>query len=154
MSYEEKGTWLFLGVIVAIYTAYVLTILGRADGIALEDVDYEGTLIWSIGLAIAVSIVGRIILAILGEVARQVRSAAAGIDAPPEDHNMDVRDKDISRFGEYVGGGVLGGAMIVPLGLALAEAEHFWIANAMYTAFVLSGLVSTAIKLVAYRRGL
>jgi hypothetical protein len=36
----------------------------------------------------------------------------------------------------------------------MAEADHFWIANAIYAAFVLSALVSTPLKLVAYRRGL
>ena len=64
-----------------------------------------------------------------------------------------MRDKDINRFGEYVGGIVLGVGMVVPLVLAMAEFDYFWIANAMYAAFVLSSLVSATVKLVAYRRG-
>ncbi|MEO6714585.1 MAG: hypothetical protein ABIM89_14285 [Mycobacteriales bacterium] len=153
MSYEEKGTWLFLWTTIAGYAAYIVRVVGRADGVALEKVDYERTLLWSIGFVIAANIVGRIALAIFGEVAVQVRSARTGVEQPSDDHNMDVRDKEINRFGEYVGGIVLGTAMIVPFGLALGEVEHFWIANAMYMAFVLSGLVSASIKLVAYRRG-
>ena len=65
----------------------------------------------------------------------------------------DVRDRDIGRFGEYFAGTVLGVGMAVPFVLTLAEFDYFWIANAMYLAFVLSALVGAAVKLVAYRRG-
>jgi hypothetical protein len=41
-----------------------------------------------------------------------------------------VRDKDINRFGGYVGGMVLAVAMAVPSGLAMAKADPLWIANA------------------------
>ena len=44
--------------------------------------------------------------------------------------------------------------MVVPFVLALAEFDHFWIANAMYLVFVLSAVVGAAVKLVAYRRGI
>jgi hypothetical protein len=43
--------------------------------------------------------------------------------------------------------------MLVPFALTLLEADYFWIANAMYAAFALSALVSTPVRLVAYRRG-
>jgi hypothetical protein len=137
MSYEEKGAWLYLMVTIVTYVGYVIVILGRADGVPLADVTYVSTMLWAIGIAIASSIFGRIVIA-----------AVEGDDPP-----MDVRDKDIYRFGEYVGGVVIGFGMIVPFGLTLAEAQHFWIANAMYAVFVLSALVSTPVKLVAYRRG-
>jgi hypothetical protein len=139
MSFEEKGTWVFLVVTIGTYGAYLAVILGRADSIPLAEVSYVSTMLWTIGIAIGLSIVGHI---------------AVAIAKPSEADKKDVRDKDINRFGEYVGGIVLGIGMVVPLGLALAEVEHFWIANAMYAAFVLSALVSTPVKLVAYRRGL
>ena len=68
-------------------------------------------------------------------------------------HDADVRDRDVGRFGEYFAGTVLGVAMIVPFALALAEVDWFWIANAMYLAFVTSAVVGATVKLVAYRRG-
>jgi len=79
---------------------------------------------------------------------------AVAISKPSEADKSDERDKDIKRFGEYVGGIVLAIGMLVPFGLALAESESFWIANAMYLAFVLSALTSSVVKVVAYRRGL
>ena len=96
-------------------------------------------MLWSIGIAIGLSIVGRILV----EIAR-----------PSDSYKIDARDKDINRFSEYVGGSVLAIGMLVPFGLAMFEADHFWIANAMYATFALSTLVGTTIKLVAYRRGL
>jgi hypothetical protein len=64
-----------------------------------------------------------------------------------------VRDRDIGRFGEYVAGIVLGVGMVGPFILALTEADHFWIANAIYLVFVAQAMVGAVIKLVAYRRG-
>ena len=65
-----------------------------------------------------------------------------------------TRDKDINRFGEYVGGVVLAVGMLAPFVLALTVSDYFWIANAMYLAFVLSAFTSSVVKVVAYRRGL
>ena len=65
----------------------------------------------------------------------------------------DQRDREIHRFGEYIGQSfvVIGG--VAALVLAMAEADHFWIANAIYLAFVLSSVLGCAAKIVAYRRG-
>ena len=139
MSYEEKGSWVYLLVTAVTYAAYVLIILGRAQGGALAEVDYVPTMLGTIGVAIALTIVGRI---------------AIEIAKPSDSYKTDVRDRDIGRFGEYVGGTVLALGMLVPFGLAMAEADHFWIANAIYLVFAVSALIGTTIKLVAYRRGL
>lgn len=138
VSYEEKGVWVYLVVVVATYGCYLSIILGRAAGNPVTEVPYVATMLWTIGVAIALSVVGRI---------------AVEIAKPSESYRSDARDKEIDRRGEYVGGIVVAVVMLVPLGLAMAEAEHFWIANAMYGACVLSAVVSSLVKLVAYRRG-
>jgi drug/metabolite transporter (DMT)-like permease len=138
MSFEEKNTWIGAVVAIGAYAVYLATILGRAEGVPLSEVAYVAPMLWAIGAAIAASIVGRI---------------AVAIAKPSEADKTDVRDKDIYRFGEYVGGIVLGVGMLVPFGLALAEFAHFWIANAIYAVFVLSALCGATVKLVAYRRG-
>jgi len=139
MSFEEKGNWVFLVVNVVTYVAYLSVILGRAQDVPVTDVPYISTMLWTIGIAIALSIVGNI---------------GVAISKPSEADKSDVRDKDINRFGEYVGGIVLAVGMLAPFGLALAESDYFWIANAMYLAFVVSALTSSVVKVVAYRRGL
>ena len=97
----------------------------------------------AIGIGIALSIVGRIAVEIAGHVAE-----------PSDSHEPDERDRDIGRFGEYFAGTVLGIGMVVPFVLTLAEFDYFWIANAMYLAFIVSAVVGAVMKLVAYRRGI
>jgi len=138
MSYEEKGQWVYLAATTVAYGAYVVVVLGQAGTTPLPQVDYQPILLWTVGVAIAASIIGRILIEIV---------------RPSESHRGDVRDRDIGRFGEYVAGMVLGIGMVGPFVLALIEADHFWIANAIYVVFVAQAVVGAVIKLIAYRRG-
>ena len=138
-SYEEKGAWVYLVVDVVTFTGNVTVISARADGAPLTEVAYVAPLLWSLGISIVLSILGRIAV----EIAR-----------PSELLQADVRDKEITRFGDYVTGLVIGFGVLVPLGLAMAEQDHFWIANAIYAVSALAAVVGTVVRLVAYRRGL
>ena len=142
MSYEERGQWVYIVAIVLTFGGYAAIVLGQAGSVPVTELDYLPTMVWAIGIAIALSIVGRIVMEIAWEMAR-----------PGDSHQADVRDRDIGRLGEYFSGTMLGVGMVVPFALTLAKFDHFWIANAMYAAFALSALVGTAVKLVAYRRG-
>jgi hypothetical protein len=138
MSFEEKVTWVLGLVTVGTYTAYLIIILGRAGEVPLAEVPYVSTMLWTIGIGIALSIVARI---------------AVAVTKPGEADKSDVRDKEISRFGDYIGGSVVAIGGLAALILAMAEVDHFWIANALYLGFFLSAIVSSVAKIVAYRRG-
>lgn len=139
MSFEEKSTWVYAVIAVVLPIAYFATILPLLATTPVADIDYQVPLLAVIGLAIGLAIVAAIVIA---------------ITAPDEAGKADQRDKDVNRFGEYVAGIVLGVAAVVPFLLAIAEAEHFWIANTLYLAFILSAVAGSAAKIVAYRRGL
>ena len=139
MSFDEKGIWAFIGIGLATFTGYALVILSRADGGPLTDVNYAPIMLWAIGIAVLASILATI---------------AVAIAKPSEADKRDVRDKEINRFGEYVGGSALGFGMILPLALAMLEADHFWIANSIYLIALVSTLIGGVVKLVAYRLGL
>lgn len=138
MAVEEKRAWIMLVVTVAAYTAYLAAVLGRQLGLTLTQAPYVAAMLWSVGAAIAASIVLHIAVASF---------------SPKEDQVKDQRDREIHRFSEYVGQSfvVVGG--VAGLGLAMAGADQFWIANAIYLAFVLSGLLSATAKIAAYRFG-
>ena len=138
MSYEERGQWVYLAATTIGYAVYLVLMLGRAGTTPLAEIDYQPILLWTIGGAVVGSIIGRIAIEIV---------------RPSETQREDVRDREIGRFGEYVAGLILGIGMVGPFVLALIEADHFWIANAMYLVFVVQAAVGTVIKLVAYRRG-
>lgn len=137
MSYEEKGTWVYLVVSLGVYVAYVIYILGQ--GVALP----ETTWVWPLVISIGAAIVAAIVLRILVE-----------IFTPSDSYKSDVRDKSISRQGDAAGNaliivGALGGLILALLGL-----HPFWIANAIYLGFVLSALVSSVVKIALYRGAL
>lgn len=139
MSYEEKGTWAYVVVGVAVFAGYVIWLVGAADGGPLTGVAYERPLVTAIVVSVVATVVGRVLL----EVVR-----------PSESTRPDVRDKEVSRFGDYVGGQVLSVLGAGVLALAIADADTFWIAQALYAAYVVQMVVSSATKIVAYRRGL
>lgn len=138
MSYEEKGQWVYLAATTIAYGAYLVLMLGRAGTTPLAEIEYQPILLWTVGAAVVGSIIGRMAIEIV---------------RPSESYREDVRDKEIGRFGEYVSGMILGIGMVGPFILTLLEADHFWIANAIYLVFVVQAVAGTVIKLVAYRRG-
>jgi hypothetical protein len=138
MSSEEKHSWIYVVVGVLVPLVYFATVLSKVPGSDVATIGYVWPMLTAIGVGIGASI---------------VLSIMAAIISPREAGKTDVRDKEINRRGEYVGFYVMSIAAIVPLGLAMAEAEQFWIANALYLAFVLAALASAVVKIVAYRRG-
>ena len=139
MSYEEKGTWVFLTIAVGGYAVYLFLVLPQfLAGTAVAEIDWVTPMLWTIGGAIVAGIIGRILVEIV---------------APSDSTKGDIRDKEIDRLGERVGGSfvVIGG--VGALILAMFDVDTFWIANALYLGFVISGVLSGVTKLIAYRRG-
>lgn len=139
MSYEEKGTWVYLAVSIAGYGVYLSLVLPQlASGVAVEAVDYVAPMLWTIGGAIVAAIIGRILVEIV---------------FPSESTKGDVRDREIDRLGTRVGGSFVVIGALGALVLSMLEADWFWIANVVYLCFVLSALLESITRLVAYRRG-
>jgi hypothetical protein len=139
MGSEERTAWIMLVVSLAAYGIYVAMILGRAGNAPLEEVSYVDVLLWTTGGAI----IGSILLNITGSI---LMREGAG--------KKDQRDREIYRFGEYIGQSFLVIGGVAALLMAMAEFHYFWIANAVYLAFFLSGALASVAKIVAYRRGL
>ena len=139
MSYEEKGTWVYLVTSAGAYAVYLAIILGRLANAPAAQVPYVAVLLWTAGASIVASIVGRVL----------VETAS-----PSDNRRSDVRDREIYRFGEYASRWFLVAGAAVALVMAMAKADYFWIANVIYLGFVLWAVGGSVLKLVAYRRGL
>ncbi len=137
MTHEEKRAWIRLVVGVAAYAAYVAVVLSRADGRPLPDVPYASTLLWTVGAAIAGSIVAEIGIGILDPRASRVK---------------DVRDREIGRFGDYAGQSFVAIGAVAAMLMALAEWDWFWIANVIYLCFLLSTILGGVAKIIMYRK--
>lgn len=138
MSFEEKSAWIMGVVAAGSYAVYLAIVLGLTGTMPLADFPYVAPLLWTIGASIGISI---------------ALHAVIGIFLPREAGKKDQRDREIYRFGEYIGQSfvVIGG--VVALLMAMAEVQHFWIANVIYLTFVLSAILGSVAKVVAYRRG-
>jgi hypothetical protein len=139
MSYEEKGTWVYLVVSAIGYAVYVFLVLPQLlSGIPVDEIDYVPAVFWTIGGSIVAAIVLRILVEIV---------------VPSGSTRGDVRDKEIDRLGERVGNAFLVIGAIGALLLALFEGGYFWIANVIYLGFVLSAILSSITKVIVYRKG-
>jgi hypothetical protein len=139
MSYEEKGIWVYLLTTAGAYAVYLMIVIGRLVSTPAAEVPYVSLLLWTTGASIVASIVGRTLV----ETAR-----------PSDSRRSDVRDKEIYRFGEYASRWFIVAGAGAALVMAMAKWDYFWIANVIYLGFVLWAVVGSAVKLVAYRRGL
>jgi len=138
VSYEEKGIWVYLVTSAAAYAVYLAIIVGRLASTPAAEVPYVSVLLWTTGASIVASIVGRVVI----ETA-----------SPSDSKRADVRDRDISRFGEYASRWFLVAGAAAALVMAMAKVDYFWIANVIYLGFVLWAVAGSALKLIAYRRG-
>ncbi len=139
MTYEQKGTAVYLVVVLATYGVYLALVLGQFATTPVTEIDYVGPLLWTIGA----SIVAAIVLRILVEIVR-----------PSESQREDARDRDIRRTADRLGAWPLIAGALGALVLAMLQAPHFWIANAIYLGFALQAVVTSVIALSLYRRGI
>lgn len=137
MTSEEKSVWIMGVVAVATYGIYLSTILSLADG-PIYEVAYAWPMAWTIIGAIVASIILHILVAVIW---------------PRDAGKKDTRDKEISRFGDIVGSGFISAGAVAAMIMAMLEWDLFWIANVIYLGFMLSAVVATVAKVVAYRGG-
>jgi hypothetical protein len=140
MSMTQFRTIAFLVLAVVTFAAYVVVVLRRADGGPIDEVAYAAPMLWSIGLGIVVAILAEI-------VARIVWFERRGeVDGDERDAVVDQRGEQAGSAFVAIGGGA---AML----MAIAEWDYFWIANTLYAAFAIAGIVACAAKLAFYRWG-
>jgi MFS family permease len=126
---------------VAALAVYLTLVLATLDGQPLDEVRYQPLMLGTIGAAIAAGIVTAIVFAIQANLAGETDDA-------------DERDKAIDRFGTNISQAFLVIGGLAGLLMAMAEWDWFWIANAIYLGFALSGILEGVAKVTAYRRGL
>jgi hypothetical protein len=149
MPFEEKMTWVNGVVTTVVPLVYLVIMIGRLQSTPAADIAYQRPLIIAIVATIVLTIIGSIIAAIGTGISAELRGRKASDDIDRKDE----RDKRISRHGDLIGLYVSSAGVVVALALTMLEADYFWIANAIYLAFVVGTLVGATVKLVAYRRG-
>ncbi|NND43767.1 MAG: hypothetical protein HKN58_00485 [Xanthomonadales bacterium] len=139
MSFQEKSCWAMLVIIAGVYGWYFSSVFDQLGSVALGEIAYRGPMLYTVVLLIVLAIVAHILIA---------------VTAPKDADASDERDRSINRYGEYIGGYVLGSGALTALGMAMFELPHFWIANVILAGLVLSEIASLLTRIVLYRRGL
>jgi hypothetical protein len=149
MPFEEKFTWVSAVVSTGVAAVYFAIVLGQVGSVPVAEIAYQWPLLIAIGSLIVLTIVGAIVVAIGTAISAEITGSGSVDDIGRNDE----RDADINRRGELVGYYASSAGALGVLALAMLRYDPFWIANALYLSFVVGALVSSAAKLVAYRRG-
>jgi NADH:ubiquinone oxidoreductase subunit 6 (subunit J) len=136
MTFMEKSNWVVLVVAVPTLLLYVALVLPQVLGTPIAEVSWVQPMIFAI--------VGFIVANVLGNV-------VAAASNPGEADKNDQRDREIDQFGERVGNWLMIAGSIAALVLAMAMANHFWIANAIFLGGMAASIVSSVTKIAAYR---
>ena len=137
MSFAEKNTWYWALIGSIVPGAYIAGTLVQLRTTPAAEIAYQQPMLISIGVVIALSILGAIVIAA----------------SSPRNTLEDQRDKEIHRFGEYAGYWVMIAGALAAMAMAMAKVDHFWIANTLYVCGVVGGLLGAIVKIVSYRNG-
>jgi hypothetical protein len=127
---EEKRVIVYGAVAAVVPIVYLAMVLPQVATTPVDEIEYGWLLLGAI-------IAGIVLNAI----------------AAPQTERTDERDKQVNRLGGHIAFIVMSGLTVVPLVLAVLRIDPFWIANALYLAFILSAITFSSVKVIAYRRG-
>jgi len=135
MTFLEKSNWVVLVVAVPTLLVYVAVVMPQVLGKPMAEVAWVQPMIFTI--------VGFVVANVLGNV-------VAAASNPGEADKNDQRDRAIDHFGERAGNWLIIAGSCTALVLAMAVADHFWIANAIFLGGLAGALVSSVTKIAAY----
>jgi hypothetical protein len=149
MTFKEKTAWVNALVTVVVGAVYFGVVGARLDGGPVSSIDYKWWMIGAVGVTIVTTIVGTIVMAIGTAISAEIKGTGSVKDIDREDE----RDVGIDRRGELVGYYVSSVGVLAALALAILRQDQFWIANVLYLGLLIGSVVSSAAKIVLYRRG-
>jgi hypothetical protein len=135
MTFLEKSNWVALIVAVPTLLVYLALVVPQLLGKPIAEVSWVQPMTFMIVAFIVANILGSIVAAALN---------------PGEAPKKDQRDREIDHYGERVGNWLIIAGSIAALVLAMAMADHFWIANAIFLGGLAGALLSSVTKIAAY----
>jgi hypothetical protein len=135
MAFLEKSNWVVLVVGVPTLLVYLFVVVPQVLGQPIAEISWVEPMIVTIVVFVVANVLGNVV---------------AAASNPREADTNDERDREIDRLGERVGNWLIIAGSIVALVLAMARADHFWIANAIFLGGLAGSLVSAVTKIAAY----
>jgi hypothetical protein len=136
MTFLEKSNWVALIVSVPTLLIYAILVLPQVLSKPIAEVSWVQPMVFTIVGFVVANILGNIVAAALN---------------PAEAPKKDQRDAEIDQYGERIGNWLIIAGACTALILAMAMADQFWIANAIFLGGLAGSLVSSVTKIAAYR---
>ncbi len=149
MSFKHKFTWVTLVAFLVVPAIYFAVVLTQVQSTPVAQIVYQVPMMVAIGVSVVLIIVGAIATGIGTGIAIEITGNGSVDDIGKDDE----RDDEIERRGTVVGTYATATVMLLALVLAMLRIDQFWIANAIYLAFVAGTVTESIAKLVIYRRG-
>jgi len=137
MTFQERSALAMTCILVLVFGWYFALVIGEIAKSPAREIAYQGLMVPVV-----------ILLVILAGLAH----AVIAIAAPSQAGSQDERDRLIGLRGQRIGGYVLAIGTVAGLGLAMVQADTFWIAQVLLGALVIAEITEGATKLVLYRR--
>ncbi len=149
MTVNERTVWASLVTVIVSSGAYFAFMVPRLLSRPVAEISWVGPMLWTMGLAIAGSVLLTIVLTVVGEASRRGDCSPASRGEVASD----VRDQEIGRLGGRASMSVIsvgfGGALV----LAMLDAHPFWIGNLLFLFGTAGAVVEATTKIRLYRRG-
>jgi hypothetical protein len=142
MVAEERAAWAYLMTVVVTTGGYLAVMLPRLLTTPVEQISWVGPLLWTLGLSMVGNIVVTMVLAM-----------ASRAGCPDGEVTADVRDREIGRRGGSALMVALSAGFVGALGLAMLDADTFWIGNLLFLCGAAGAVAETTTKIRLYRRG-
>ncbi len=137
MTFQEKSAITMTTILVVVFSGYFALVLAVIGDTPDRDLAYTGMLIGAGVIVTMLAATSHVLLALL------FRSQASVADE---------RDRFVALRSERVAGYVLALGVCSGIGLAMAQADTFWIAQALIASFVAAEVIEGIAKIVFYRR--
>ncbi|MGN9812486.1 hypothetical protein ACTMSW_24415 [Micromonospora sp. BQ11] len=149
MTLNERAVWCSVATVVVSSGAYVALMVSRLLSRPAAEISWVGPMLWTMGLAVA----GTVLLTIVSTIAAEASRRGGCSPAGRGEVTSDVRDREIGRLGWRASMRVIsvgfGGALV----LAMLGADTFWIGNLLFLFGTVGAVVEAITKISLYRRG-
>jgi NADH:ubiquinone oxidoreductase subunit 6 (subunit J) len=135
VTFLEKSNWVALIVAVPTLLVYLALVVPQVLSKPVAEVSWVQPMAFAIVAFIVANILGSIVAAALN---------------PGEAPKKDQRDREIDQFGQRVGNWLIIAGSIAALVLAMAMADQFWIANAIFLGGLAGAVLSSVTRIAAY----
>jgi hypothetical protein len=138
LSFQQKSTLAMTGILVLVFGWYFTLVLTELASTPAADIAYQGVMIPAIVLLVALAALAHAMIA---------------TGAPADAGERDQRDRSVALRAKQAARYVLAVGTVAGLGLAVIEADTFWIAHVLLAGLVLAEITEGLTRLVLSRRG-